>query len=388
MKIFMDKSEIEGQVVQNKKAIFAIMACATIAITILIYFLGWNIPCTLFFYGVMAILPFLLARFAPKAANFNMQLFPTAWSHWLWFLGMLLLNCVAVVIWAAALTILGFKPQHLIYPYFGIITKTKVILFAIATILIGPIAEEIFYRGYLLEQLRKLTNSGIAIVLQSVFFAIAHLFYRGIFISILVFLFGLILGSWRIKFRSLLPLILAHIIFNAVFSFHVLKILYNTASLTSEYNFQLDLDILSKPKCQQIISLREEPAEKAIPDIISFFADPDKDVRMVALSVILNKKYRDSAEPYIKETLSSKNKNVIDGALFVIQICDYPDIEQEVRKVIWTNDDTQIQISALITLQCLKDKEGLKDIAKKHTNEKVRDWAQNMLNQLEKPPDE
>lgn len=383
----MDMLENDGQVVQNKKTIFFVMAGVIIAITISVYFSGWNIPCTLFFYGVMAILPFLLARFAPKAADFTIQWFPTSWSHWLWFLGMLLLIFVSLLIWAAVLTTLGFKPHHFIYPYFGIITKTKVIVYGIIIILMGPIAEEIFYRGYILEQLRKLMPSGTANVVQSVFFAIAHLFYREMFFSIYVFVFGLILGSWRIKFRSLLPLIFVHIIFNAVFNFYVLKILYDTASLTSEFNFQLDLDILSKPKCQQIMLLREEPAEKAVPEIIGFFADPDKDVRMVAQSVLIDNKYRGSAEPYIKEALASKDKNVIDSALFVIEICHYQDIEQEVRKVIWTNDDVHIQFSALIALESLEDKEGLKNIAQKHSNENLRKRAQNMLNRLEEHPE-
>jgi hypothetical protein len=82
-------------------------------------------------------------------------------------------------------------------------------------VFVGPVAEEIFFRGYVLEQLRKLTRSGIALLIQSLLFGLFHVYTRGSFTLVQTFLFGMILGAWRIRFRSLLPLVLAHVLLNA-----------------------------------------------------------------------------------------------------------------------------------------------------------------------------
>ena len=99
----------------------------------------------------------------------------------------------------------------------GIAFRVGVIVF------IAPIAEEIFFRGYVLEQLTKLTRAGIALSIQSILFALAHLYALALFSSISFtsfnlinhLLFGLIAGAWRIRFKSLLPLVLVHMLCNA-----------------------------------------------------------------------------------------------------------------------------------------------------------------------------
>lgn len=362
--------------------ILGITVSAIIAAILLAYISGFNIPCSLISYGLMAGLPFLLARTLPDAADFDRQWLPNAWTQWAWFLGMIFLIFFCGLLYAAVLTTLGFKPPVLVYPYIGIFTKTKIILYGFIIILIGPIAEEIFFRGYLLEQLRKLTSSSSAILIQSVIFALTHLFYRGIFNSIFAFLFGLIVGSWRIKFRSLLPLIIAHIILNAVVSLHGLKILYNVAAMMSDFNTQLDFEKMwSKPNSQQIFLLSEEPVEKAVPGIIAYFSDPDEDVRITAQSIIISK-YRSYAEPYIKEALVSKDKNTINGALFVIGMCRYSKFKQEVKDIVWNEEDLHIQFSAVITLFDLKDEEALQKIVHEHPNETIRKEAERMLTSL------
>jgi membrane protease YdiL (CAAX protease family) len=319
------------------------------------YIAGFSIPCTLLCYGLITGLPFLLAKTFPKATDFNKQWLPNALSQWAWFIGMVALIFASIYLYYAVSRGFGFKPHLMFHPYFGIITPNKIIFYGFIVVVIAPIAEEIFFRGYLLEQLKKLTPSGIALVIQSSFFAFTHLFYRGIFISILVFLYGLIFGSWRIKFKSLVPIILAHILLNAVFGYHLIKNLYDGAVMMSETNVQIDWEkILSKPNCQQILLLKEEPTEKAVPDIIAYFADPDKDVQMIAEFAIINK-YRGNAEPYIKEALASKDKNVVFGALFVIESCHYSNLKLDVRKILWSNEDPHILSVASTTLEEIED---------------------------------
>ena len=194
----------------------------------------WLPACMFLYYGMIACLPFLLARMAPRAAGFDTQWLPGSRWHWAWFLGMVFLLIVSKVLVAAlAATFVGSPSPR---PSFGsgLVTPTGVVFLGIAGIFIAPLAEEIFFRGYLLEQLRKLTRTGIALLIQSLLFGLIHLYTRGLFTSLALinsgdaFIVGMILGVWRIKFRSLLPLVLAHVLLNTVAIVH-LKARYDQA---------------------------------------------------------------------------------------------------------------------------------------------------------------
>ncbi len=50
-----------------------------------------------------------------------------------------------------------------------------VLLNGVVLILFAPIAEEIFWRAYLLSQLRKLTRPLIALTIHSLLFSLAHI---------------------------------------------------------------------------------------------------------------------------------------------------------------------------------------------------------------------
>jgi membrane protease YdiL (CAAX protease family) len=176
---------------------------------------AWNI----LYYALIAGFPFLLAKLAPGAASFDTQWLPRSRWHWVWFFGMLFLAFVAAVLVSAlAAAILGHPPPR---AFTGPVTPRGIVLQGVAMVLVGPIAEEIFFRGYVLEQLRKLARSSVALLIHSLLFASWHLYTWGLFSSIAVlnsvfaFFFGMILGGWRIRFKSLLPLLLAHILFNA-----------------------------------------------------------------------------------------------------------------------------------------------------------------------------
>jgi tetratricopeptide (TPR) repeat protein len=170
-------------------------------------------------YGTIACLPFLLARMVPKAASFRLQWLPRLRRHWIWFLGMLILAIgVSVLVCPVAACAEGYTwpPQLIAIVFPATLDLEQVLLY----ILIGPIAEEIFYRAYVLGQLRKVTHWSIAIFIQSVDFAFAHLYFYAKYSSDAIlavagaFAFALIAGAWRIKFKSLLPLVLAHSFLN------------------------------------------------------------------------------------------------------------------------------------------------------------------------------
>jgi HEAT repeat protein len=180
---------------------------------------------------------------------------------------------------------------------------------------------------------------------------------------------------------------LAHMIFYGVIAIPVLKEEYRVAELGGpEY-----AKVRSNPKCRQIDALTREPVEKAVPAIIGFFSDPEQDVRAHAAATLTTytTHYRVDAEPYLKEAIASRDKNTVDGALWVIGACGYSGFKQEVRDLAWSVDDLRIPLSAVLTLGSLGDEEGLRRIAHGHPNETVRRDAERCLAGplFSKPPD-
>lgn len=78
--------------------------------------------------------------------------------------------------------------------------------------------------------------------------------------------------------------------------------------------------------------------------------------------------------------LASGDKNTLHATLLVVGVCNCSGLKQDVRTIVWSdNVPEEIQFSATLALDCLKDAEGLREIAEKHPKEKVRQWAKNML---------
>ncbi len=387
----------DEQFPRRRGPIVGISVAAIVVVNLPLYlpllpdFGDWLYPGRFLSVGLMAIVPFLLARIAPRAAGFDVQWFSRKWSQWGWFFGMvvLLFVCGAISKPLANVVPLKYTPPLLRPGYTADYTFTGVILHGIILVLLCPIAEEIFWRGYLLEQLRKLTYSGVALLIQSLLFSFAHLPFiipriGGFQASISFFLFGLVLGMWRIRLRSLLPLILAHVILNGVVSIHILKTQYDFADLVAKVGIAPDFaaKIRSSPKCQQIYLLTREPVQKALPAIIAFLGDPDDGVRAYATDILIHH-YRDDAEPYLKKALASSDRKLLDGALFAVELGRWSGLKQEVRNVVWSVDDLHVQLSAMITMWQLGDADGLRDIAQKHLKEKVRESAKRHLHWME-----
>jgi hypothetical protein len=82
------------------------------------------------------------------------------------------------------------------------------------------VAKEVFFRGYMQNNILRLTNPGkdgqrrlwkwLSIVLSAACFAVVHIIVLGQIISVLTFLPGLICGWLFIRTRSLLAPILFH----------------------------------------------------------------------------------------------------------------------------------------------------------------------------------
>ncbi|MBU4270516.1 MAG: CPBP family intramembrane metalloprotease [Planctomycetes bacterium] len=269
------------------------------------------------------------------------------------------------------------------------ISYTAVFIHGITLVLLFPIAEEIFFRSYLLEQLRKIMHSGVALLIQSLLFALAHLprtqFYfhaGGYQVVIATFFYGLILGAWRIRFRSIIPLMLAHVLLNGVVSISSLKTQYDFAQFSTDMPSDFFARTRTSPQCWKIYKLTKEPISKAIPAIIEFVGDQDEVVSVYAAGVLQNH-YRNDAEPYLKEALASDNKKTVESALFLIGPWHWSNLQEEVRTVAWTHNDPHIQRRAALILLDLKDAVGLRKIAEEHPKENIRNAAKEYLRRLE-----
>jgi len=332
---------------------------------------GVALPCAILCCQVlMACLPFFLARVAPSIASFDRQWLPAVWSQWLWFPGLLLLVFIVYGLhdWLLSFRedwwLISIARQTLVD-----VAPAIVVLNGVVLILFAPIAEEIFWRAYLLPQLGKLTRWPIALTVHSLLFSFAHI---PIHWSLLVtsFFYAMLFGIWRIKYRSILPLVLAHMILNAVAFGPIVFAQYNSA-------------VQSYSKCREIDRLTREPVATAVPALIALMADPDEVVSLHALEV-LGKNYRREAEPYFAEALASSDVYTVTRALSAIELNDYFGLKPQVRALVWSSENVGIQISAVLTLRWIGDEEGLSDIAQKHPDERVRHAARDMLQGLQK----
>ena len=326
---------------------------------------NYALPCVAFSLLLMITAPFFLSRIIPTIAYFDKTWFPSVRSNWMWFIGMVIILILGGVV---IRFLVSFHEDWFIvsriYPILTDVKPSNIVLRGIILILFAPIAEEIFWRGFVLEQLRKLSPGYIALLINSFLFAFAH--YPSIWLLFpIFFLYGMILGIWRIIFRSLVPIILAHIILNGVALLPTLIIQYSTASKAYAV-------------CKEIDLLKNEPTEKAIPALIGFISHPDELVSTYAI-VILEKNYRTEAEPYLKEAMKTNDKRTIDKVLFAVEWLGYLDLNPQVKEIAWSFNDQTTQLYATGTLYKLRDVEGVRDIAQRHPNEIIRRAARSLL---------
>lgn len=82
-----------------------------------------------------------------------------------------------------------------------------------STVILAPIAEELMFRGYLLDSIKKMHGDWVAVIISSLFFGLIHLDPYTIGMATIG---GLIYGFIRIRTGSLWPSIIGHMMWNAV----------------------------------------------------------------------------------------------------------------------------------------------------------------------------
>jgi membrane protease YdiL (CAAX protease family) len=79
-----------------------------------------------------------------------------------------------------------------------------------------PIAEEIFFRGFLLDKISSFAGDKFAIFATAVLFSIAHMTYAKLAPVLLILIMGIILGYIVVRTRNLFASIVAHMSYNIV----------------------------------------------------------------------------------------------------------------------------------------------------------------------------
>jgi len=89
------------------------------------------------------------------------------------------------------------------------------ILRVLAVVILGPIAEELLFRGFLFYRLKrlKIVNEWFVVIIVAAFWACIHYTYPVTVIAI-IFVDGILLGAALLKSRSLVVPILMHISWN------------------------------------------------------------------------------------------------------------------------------------------------------------------------------
>ena len=183
---------------------------------------------SLLFYPVTIFPVFYLCRFKYKF-NFKLTLSYLGFTHPKKnFSHNIILNLISPYLLAASTWIVGLLfigVWYYLINYFNIHWLTppnsgdsmpeylskSFFLFCIVAILIAPISEEIFFRGFLLKTFNIKYGNKRSVILTSLIFALFHLHIGAV---IPVFILGLSISWIKIKTESLLPCIAIHIIQN------------------------------------------------------------------------------------------------------------------------------------------------------------------------------
>jgi len=154
-----------------------------------------------------------------------------------------------------------FKRLHIPMKDLAIVSITTpgIALLAVHTLrimLVTPIVEEIFWRGYIQDVLQGMFYRPIAVVAQAVLFALVHMV--GLVGRLPIFFLGLMLGIWRCQKRSLVPLILVHMVVNTLYCVGFWRDHLELRMVRITHDYRAPLEELCKPPDY-------DPNENALP---------------------------------------------------------------------------------------------------------------------------
>lgn len=112
-------------------------------------------------------------------------------------------------------------------------------------VLVTPIVEEVFWRGYTQGVLQRTFNRPLALFAQAALFALVHM--RGLAGRLPIFFLGLTLGIWRDRKASLVPLIAAHMILNSMWCARFWHYQMELRMVRTTHDYRAQLEELCRP---------------------------------------------------------------------------------------------------------------------------------------------
>lgn len=126
-------------------------------------------------------------------------------------------GAMALALWfyltfAAAISAFGIQPpqQPTVIDVFPV-TPLGIVVAILSVVIIGPLGEEVLFRGVLFAGMRDRIGEPWAIVISSVLFAAAHANW---FVLVPFFIFGVLLARITAQTRSVWPAFIGHALFN------------------------------------------------------------------------------------------------------------------------------------------------------------------------------
>lgn len=132
--------------------------------------------------------------------------------------------CVVLVIFVGCFDTLTFSINRPVVPEFMVNVYTTAYfrpLLWLAFVIVAPLTEEIFFRGFLFKGIEgsKMGPVG-AVIITSLVWAVMHTQYD-VYGMVSIFLGGLLLGFARVKSNSIYPPIIMHVIQNIIATIEV-----------------------------------------------------------------------------------------------------------------------------------------------------------------------
>ncbi len=168
--------------------------------------------------GTFILLPLFFAakiyNQAPQALGFQgnsvLKILPLALSFGL------LIYLLNIVISSLSLLVFPNQPQELQSIMIMIIESDQIwykALLVFCVVILGPAAEELFFRGFLFAALEKRMGKTIAIILSALIFALAH---ETVWVAIPIFFGGMAFALLYAHFRDIILNMLVHTIWNGI----------------------------------------------------------------------------------------------------------------------------------------------------------------------------
>jgi len=127
-----------------------------------------------------------------------------------WFVAFLLYCVVERLLGLAGIEMCWNESEFL-----ALDSPSQVFIVVIATLVVAPVAEELIYRGYVLQAMLVRMRVPVAAVLSALVFSSIHIGI-GLGLAVYIFLGGLILAYIYLRFRNVYACVLMHLINNIV----------------------------------------------------------------------------------------------------------------------------------------------------------------------------